>query len=396
MRILFVHNKYQYRGGEDTTLESERLLLLAKGHDVEVLEFDNYNIKGLSAKIRTGISSFYNGQSARKLASSIESFKPDIIHVHNLFFNSSPSSLYKAKALGIPVVMTVQNYRLICANAMLLRNNKVCELCVTHTFPLAGIRYKCYRSSAVESALVTGITSLHKMLSTWTSKVNHYIVPSYFLKQKLQHSSLKLREHQATVIPNLSEDLAFETGGRSDYFLFVGRLAYEKGIDILVDCFANNPDLTLVIAGDGPEKSNLLSRIRDIPTIRYVGLQPKDEVRALMKKSKALIFPSRWYEGLPLTIIEALSTGTPVIAASLGAMPEMIREGYNGFLFLPGNSVALAERIRQFISVTEGSPDELYLNARQAYLDNYHPETHYRSIISLYETTIANSRSPNV
>ena len=99
---------------------------------------------------------------------------------------------------------------------------------------------------------------------------------------------------------------------------------------------------------------------------------------------------------MPLTIIEALSTGTPVIAASLGAMPEMIKEGYNGFLFLPGNSVALAERIRHFNSVTEGTPDELYLNARQAYLDNYHPETHYRSIISLYETTIANSRSPNV
>jgi glycosyltransferase involved in cell wall biosynthesis len=395
MRILFVHNKYQYRGGEDAVLDMERSLLLAKGHAVDVLEFDNDNIKGLSAKIRTGLSSFYNSRSARMLAGRIESFKPDIIHVHNLFFNASPSILYKAKSLKIPVVMTIHNYRLVCANAMLLRDNKICELCVPHTFPLSGIKYKCYRSSAVESALVTGITSIHKMLSTWASKVNHYIIPSHFLKQKLQHSSLKLKEQQSTVIPNLSEDMAFETGDRSDYFLFVGRLSYEKGIDILVDTFANNRDLTLVIAGDGPEKSNLLSRIRDIPTIRYIGLQPKDEVIALMKKCKALIFPSRWYEGMPLTIIEALSTGTPVIAASLGAMPEMIREGYNGFLFPAGNSVALAERIRHFNSVTEGS-HELYLNARQAYQDQYHPETHYRSIILLYETIIANSRSANV
>lgn len=395
MRILFVHNKYQYRGGEDVTLDLERSLLLSKAHEVEVLEFDNYHIKGLFSKIKTGLSSFYNRTSARALAEKIDSFRPDIIHVHNLFFTASPSILYKAKAMGIPVVMTIHNYRLICANAMLLRNGKVCELCVPHTFPLSGIKYKCYRSSAIESALVTGITSVHKMLSTWHDKVNHYIVPSHFLKEKLQHSSLKLKESEASVIPNLSEDLAFEPGDRSDYFLFAGRLSYEKGIDILLDCFANNRDLTLVIAGDGPEKSNLLNRIRDIPTIRYMGLRTKAEVIALMKRCRALIFPSRWYEGLPLTIIEALSTGTPVIAARLGAMPEMIRDGYNGFLFPAGNSVALAGQIRHFNAVAQGSP-ELYLNARQAYQERYHPEIHYRSIMSLYETTIANSRSANV
>lgn len=391
MRILFVHNKYQYRGGEDTTLDMERALLLSKGHDVEVLEFDNDNIKGITCRIGTGISSFYNTRSARLLSEKIKTFQPDIIHVHNLFYTASPSILYKARAMRIPVVMTVQNYRLVCANALLLRDGKVCELCVPHTFPLSGIKYKCYRGSAVESALVTGIATVHKMLSTWTGKVNQYIVPSHFLKNKLQHSSLKLREQQVTVIPNLADDTGFDAAGRTPDFLFVGRISYEKGIDVLLDCFAANPDLSLVIAGDGPEKSNLLSRIRDIPGINYVGLQSKEQVLSLMKQSRALIFPSRWYEGLPLTIIEALSTGMPVIASDLGAMPEMVKDGYNGFLFPAGNSVALAERIRHFNAVADRS-QELYLNARQAYLDHYHPETHYRSIMSLYETTIANSR----
>jgi glycosyltransferase involved in cell wall biosynthesis len=388
MKILFVHNKYKFRGGEDATLQMEVELLAGKGHEVNVLQFDNDDIDGLFSKIKTGLRALYNGRSAQLLEQRIKNFKPDVVHVHNLFFTASPSVLYKAKAMHVPVIMTIHNYRLICANALLLRDNHVCELCVNKTFPLDGIRYKCYRGSAAESALVTSITSIHKILSTWKNKIDQFIVVSNFMKEKLQHSSLQLPENKTVVLPNLSEDLAPGSGSRSDYFLFAGRLSYEKGIDILLESFANLPQIKLVIAGDGPLKEMVMQRIQNLPNITYAGLQTKEQVASLMKECKALVFPSRWYEGMPITIIESFATGTPIIAAQIGAMPEMIQDGYNGFLFEAGNSVALAHRIRQFESMNEQA-EQLYKDARQTYIDRYHPDIHYNSLLTIYEKTIA-------
>lgn len=388
MKILFVHNKYQFRGGEDATLQMECEVLAAKGHEVSVLEFSNDSIDGLFSKMKAGLSALYNRKSAQLLAERITSFKPDVVHVHNLFFTASPSVLYKAKAMHVPVIMTIHNYRLVCANALLLRDNHVCELCVNKTFPMDGIRYKCYRHSAVESALVTSITSVHKILSTWKNKIDQFIVVSDFMKNKLQHSSLQLPESKTAVVPNLADDLPPNLGGRSDYFLFAGRLSYEKGIDILLDSFASLPQTKLIIAGDGPLKDMVAQRIQSLPNIQYLGLQTKEQVTTLMKQCRALVFPSRWYEGMPITIIEAFATGTPVIGAEIGAMPEMIRHDYNGFLFEAGNSVALTHRIREFESMNEQA-GQLYKDARQTYLDRYHPEIHYQALLAIYEKTIA-------
>ena len=394
MRILFVHNKYKFRGGEDAVVQMEYELLTANGHAVDVLEFDNDEINDLYSKIKTGIAAIYNRRSARLLEKKIKNFNPDIVHVHNLFFTASPAVLYKAKKMGVPVIMTVHNYRLICANALLLRDNHVCELCVNKIFPLDGIRYKCYRGSAMESALVTSITSIHKILATWKNKIDQFLVVSEFMKNKLQHSSLQLPEHKITVVANCAADISANLENRSEYFLFAGRLSSEKGIDILLDSFAKLSAIKLVIAGAGPLQDLVQERIKNLPNITYVGLQTKAQVTSLMKECKALVFPSRWYEGMPITIIEALAAGTPVIASMLGAMPEMIQDGHNGFLFEAGNSVALSDRIRSFDALNEQAA-RLYYNARQTYLDKYHPGIHYATLVSIYEKNIATSRSVN-
>jgi glycosyltransferase involved in cell wall biosynthesis len=388
MRILFVHNTYQYRGGEDTTLDMESALLKAKGHTVDILSFNNNEINGLLAKVGTGIRSFYNLHSARQLKEKINTFKPDVIHIHNLFFTASPSILYAARQMNIPVVMTVQNYRLICANALLLREQQVCELCIQKTFPLDGIRYQCYRSSYVESALVTGITSIHKILSSWNKKVDQYIVPSEFLKNKLHYSSLKLPFDKLAVKPNFIQDVGTTENDREDFFLFVGRISPEKGVTSLVKCFANNPASKLVIAGDGPDKEMLIESIKDLPNITYIGQQPKERIIALMKACKALIFSSLWYEGLPLTIVEAFATGTPVIASKLGAMAEMITDGFNGFHFMPGDTAGMQDKIMQFSALPAAQRDQLYKNARQTYITRYHPDVHYTAILGIYEKAI--------
>jgi glycosyltransferase involved in cell wall biosynthesis len=166
VKILFIHNRYKQFGGEDVAVEQEAALLLAKGHEVNTLLFENRNITGFFPKLKAASQSVYNFSSARKVKKAIKELKPDIIHVHNFFFTASPSVLFVSHRHKIPSVFTIHNYRLVCSNALLLRNNKVCELCISKKFPLHGIRYKCYHNSRSASALVTLITGIHKLFGT--------------------------------------------------------------------------------------------------------------------------------------------------------------------------------------------------------------------------------------
>lgn len=392
MRILFVHNKYKYRGGEDTVLNTEFDLLIAKGHEVEKLIFDNNNIIGFTKKIQSGISSIYSITSARLLEEKINEFKPDVIHIHNLFFQASPSIIIKANKLNVPVVLTIHNFRLICSNALLLRNNKTCELCINEVFPLHGIKYKCYHSSSVDTALVTAITGIHKVLSTWRNKIDVIISLSSFMKEKLVNSSLRLPKNKIVIKPNFVPDSEIINYKKENFYLFVGRLTKEKGIHFLISYFLNHPNQKLKIAGDGPEFSNVLEKIKNASNIEFLGQQSKEDILKLMGASKALLFPSIWYEGLPMTIVEAFSVGTPVIASNIGSMAEMIQNEYNGFLYNPEDAKEL-ERSINSIQNSDLTYEELCNNARKTYLKNYHPDVHYKAIMEIYLNAINNKKS---
>jgi len=365
MRILFIHNRYQQKGGEDVAVELESELLKEKGHEVRVLYFENDHINPLRA--------IGNSKSYRRGREEITNFKPDIVHVHNLFFEATPSVLRAFAVKNIPVVMTVHNYRLICANALLLRNNRPCELCVPHRFPSYGVRFKCYRHSMAASAMVVAITGTHKVKGTWKNMVDRYIFLTDFAKSRFIGSSLKVGSEKMTVKPNFVNDVGIG-GEREDFFLFVGRLSEEKGIETLVEVAKH---FRILIIGEGPyfiaDDSGFLGKLN------------REEVLDYMKRCKALIFPSIWYEGLPFTILEAFATGTPVIASKLGSMAEMIQDGHNGFHFEAGNADDLREKLHLFDRLTPEERNQLSANARATYLEKYHPDIHYERIISIYE-----------
>src|SRR5437762_4639584 len=311
MKVLFIHNRYQQAGGEDVAVEAESRLLQEKGHQVQTIVFTNAAHPGIFEKAGAGWKAIYNGDTYRVIKKRIQEFRPDVVHVHNLFFVASPSVLFAADRLKIPVVLTVHNYRLVCANALLLRNNKPCELCVGKTFPLYGIRYRCYRSSMAETALVTAVTGIHKILGTWQKKVTRYVVLTEFAKSKLSNSSLHLQPGKFIVKPNFIADPGEGSARREDFFLFVGRLSKEKGVLLLLQAFSAMPGSRLVIIGEGPEKEFLQQQFANAVNVTFAGKLNKEEVLETMKISKALIFPSIWYEGLPFTIIESFATGTP-------------------------------------------------------------------------------------
>jgi glycosyltransferase involved in cell wall biosynthesis len=367
--------------------ELEVGLLKQKGHDVEVLQFDNYQISTAAGRIKAGLQAFYNFSSARKTADAIDRFKPEVIHIHNLFFIASPSVLFVAKKYRIPVIVTVHNYRLVCSNALLIRNNQVCELCINKTFPLAGIRYKCYRNSAVESAFATSVTGIHKLLKTWNNYVSQYVVLTQFAKNKLLASSLNLKEHQLSVVSNFVPDEGPYSLPRERYFLYVGRLAAEKGLPVLIKAFADLQSETLIIIGDGPQRQVLEEQSFLHSNIRFLGKKNKTEVMDFLGHCTALVFPSICYEGMPYTILEAFSMGTPVIASNLGAMAEMIKDGYNGFLFEPGDPASLKDSILKFKRLGE-QQNVLSRQARLTYEKSYHPQIHYNAMMPIYQKAI--------
>jgi glycosyltransferase involved in cell wall biosynthesis len=226
----------------------------------------------------------------------------------------------------------------------------------------------------------------HQAIGTWRTKVNAYILLTRFAKRKLMESSRSIPEDLMIVKSNSVPDYGCVSSPRVNSFLFVGRLVEEKGIATLVKA-AINSEVNIVIIGEGPLSDFVSDAARQYSNIHYLGSQDKESVIDCMKLCSALIFPSIWYEGFPMTILEAFSTGTPVIASNLGSMAEIIQHGYNGLLFEPGNEHDLA---RKMADIQNRSVDlkELSNNARSTYVRQYTSDRNYNRLMSIYNRVI--------
>jgi glycosyltransferase involved in cell wall biosynthesis len=386
VKILILHNKYKIPGGEDAVVLNEAHLLEEYGHDVKVFYFSNEDINGIVSKIKSGVNAFYSYKSKAEVKRVIESFSPDVIHVHNYFPKFSPSIFYLAKGMDIPIVQTIHNYRYICPGALLLRDENICELCISKTFALPAIRNRCYRNSYLETGVVTSINYVHNKLGTWQSKIDRLITLTEFAKQKFLESSFSAPKKKYIVKPNFVEDFGFNFE-RGDHFLFVGRLSKEKGIDILLNAFKSN-HLPLVIVGGGPLEEEVRLAASRHENIIFKGYQKPEDVREQMKSCKALIFPSIWYEGMPMTILEAFSTGCPVVVSAIGGMAELVSDGYDGLHFEVGNSEDLILKLDSI---------ELAMNrnARNTYEKKYSPTRNYQSLIEIYTQVIDEKATNN-
>jgi glycosyltransferase involved in cell wall biosynthesis len=338
----------------------------------------------------------HNPGSTRKIREKIEHFNPDIIHVHNFFPLVSPSIFALAKRINIPIILTLHNYRLICPSATLVHSGKIYERSIHSFFPIDAIMKGVYRNSRLQTAAVAIMVAWHNLIGTWRYKVDFYIALSNFAKEKFKSSALAIPEERMVVKPNFVPDFGIGHSTRDNELLFVGRLVEEKGIRVLLRATRLLP-FKLTIIGDGPMRKLVTDAARINPNIHYLGFQDKTNIARYMKKCKALIFPSIWYEGFPLAILEAFSTGTLVIASDLGAMSEIIHNGINGLLFEAGNERALVAKIAEIDAQPE-SAKRLANNARLDYLAHYTPEKNYGSLASIYNKalTIKKQRHDNM
>lgn len=388
MKILIVHNKYQQAGGEDSVFEAETDLLLKHGHSVETLVFDNKRIESGLDKILSGLRIFYNSMSAHKIQLCINSFKPDIIHVHNFIPLATPAVFFVAKRNKIPVVATLHNYRLICPSATLFYDHKIYEKSVHSVFPIDAILKGVYRNSRFQTAAIAAMNAFHNLAGTWRKKVDKFIVLTEFAKETFINSALRVELKQFAVKPNFVVDPGMGEDNRDNYFLFVGRLSDEKGIETLLEA-CRLADFKLTIIGDGPLREMVEEYAKENPNIEYLGFQKKTVIFKKLKHCKALIFPSVWYEGLPMTIIEAFATGTPVIGSRIGAVKEIINDNFDGLLFSPGDAKDLTAKISQMLhsEISRSMSD----NSRTTFLSRYTPDINYSILSQIYREAIAHA-----
>jgi glycosyltransferase involved in cell wall biosynthesis len=344
VRILQVHTRYREPGGEDVVVKAEAELLRAAGH--EVVQWQAQNPQGTSGAVAALALSPWNFHAARSLGRVATRLRPHVAHVHNTWFAMSPSVLPALRRAGVPVVMTLHNYRLLCANGMLFRDGRPCEDCIG-THPWHGLRHRCYRDSALQSLPAAGTIALHSLLGTWRREVSLFLALNEFSRARFVSGGLP--PERIHVKPNFVTDPGSRTvpNSASPSILYVGRLVAEKGVGVLLEAWrrAAVGSLELVIVGDGPMRP-ALQRLA-VPGVRFAGRLPAEEARRRMLAARALVLPSLSYEGQPMAALEALAAGVPVLASDIGGMPELLRPLGSCWLVPPGVEEAWAAALRR-------------------------------------------------
>ncbi|CAL80626.1 putative glycosyltransferase, group 1 [Bradyrhizobium sp. ORS 278] len=379
MKILVAHNQYQGRGGEDVVFDAETALLREAGHQVETLTVSNHAINSLASRVAATLSVVDSRFGRQAIGEAIERHRPDVVHVHNFFPRLSPAIFDVCRQFGVPAVATLHNYRTICSGGMLLRNGRVCHECLDAGDQIRGIIHRCYRASYVGSAASAWMITSHKRRGTWTRPGIRFIALTEFARDLFARSGFDA--DTIDVKPNFLPDPGEPDGAaRREGLLFVGRLSPEKGVDDLI-CAAATAGVPLRIAGGGPEHERL--RREAGPNVTFLGEISRTEVLREMSTTRALVVPSRWYEGFPMVVVEAFARGTPVLASRLGALAEIIRDRETGALNPPGNIAALASNIAEFAG-DHALADRCGRSARQTYLSRYTPHANLRLLEAIY------------
>jgi glycosyltransferase involved in cell wall biosynthesis len=320
MRILVLHSRYAsgHLSGENRVVADEARLLEEAGHDVCVWAPSGDGLRGARA-LRAGVQAVWS----RAAANAVRGFRPDVVHCHNLFPLLSPAVLRQASG-DAPVVVTLHNYRLLCLPATFVRDGRSCEDCLGR-IPWRGAVYGCYRGSRAAGTPLALSLTLHRAVGSF-DRVSLYLAVSDFVREK--HVEAGFPRARIRVKPNFVRP-SERRRGPGDAFLYVGRLAPEKGIRELVEAWRAVP-ARLVVVGDGPEAERL--RSSSPPNVELRPPVPPDEIPRLLASARALVFPTLAYEGAPRAILEAFAAGVPVLAHGVGAVPELVEDGVSGLL----------------------------------------------------------------
>ncbi len=406
MKILLANNFHYIRGGAERAYFDLAKILTKRGHEVaffsslheknQETKWSKYFIKardlnkdyGFFTSLKIGFSYLYNFSAKKNMEKLIKDFKPDVIHLHNIHY-LSPSIIDAAKKHNVPVVMTLHDYKPICPERTMYVRGKIWEKSKGGKF------YKCFFDRCIKDSYFKSFGGaleayLHKVLKIY-EKVDAYISPSKFLADKFKEFGFK---NNILNIPNplLEASFNFEKENKySNYLLYFGRLTEEKGIDDLIKAFSKiSGNIKLLIVGDGPQKEELIKISNKANVSKKIVFIPRKsgaELWTLVKDAKAVIFPSKWYENYPYSVLEPMSLTKVLICAKVGGIPEMVEDNKTGLIYESGNISSLKEKI-EYVLENEEKIKEMGENAKEIIRTRNSQEEYYKKLIEIYNNII--------
>jgi glycosyltransferase involved in cell wall biosynthesis len=382
MKILQIHNHYGGFSGESSVLAVHKELLEKHGHTVKVYSRSSEELYKMPlGSVKAFFWAFYNRKSIDDLKTILDSFDPDIVHIHNLFPIISPAILPFIKGRGKKIVMTVHNYRLVCPNGLFFNDRGICEKCA------GGREWQCALNNC-ESSMPKSVgyflrNAWARMQGYYSENVDAFLCLTDFQRKKLVDNGFPAdRCHIYPNFDDLSADYhnLLKTPDKRKGILFIGRLNRQKGADFFVQAAGKCPDIPVFMAGH-PDPSCV--DVKSLPpNVRWLGAIDEAEKYRILSEVRCLAFTSRSYEGFPMVFLEAMKMGLPVIAPNLAGYPEIIREGINGRLFKPGDVDGLA-RVMRSLHDNLGDIELFGNNGRRILQEEYSVDVWYKGYMEL-------------
>ncbi|BBB33401.1 group 1 glycosyl transferase [Thermotomaculum hydrothermale] len=403
IKVLQINNYHYLKGGSETVYLKTGELLQRKGHDViffsvrdkEILDtkhssyfINPVDFKNLPffKKVLMVKRFFYSKDAANSLEKLILDTKPDIAHLHIFYGRLSLSILPVLKKHKIPVVMTVHEYRMLCPMYLMLdRKGKICEKCAKGNY-FHCVFKRCNRGKLLDSMGVSFECFFRDLFFPYEKHIDKFIMVSKFIMKKHIKYKPELEEKSVQIYNFINFDKLTPYHSHENYYLYFGRLSKEKGIFTLLKAWKNFPELKLKIAGSGNEEANLKRMIKEnnLKKIKLIGLKKDKELEEIGRKAKFVIVPSEWYENNPMSVIESLALGTPIIGANIGGIPELISDGLTGFLFESKNTSSLIRAIEKAEILDEHKYKEFSKSAHSFAKENFNSEIYYNKLLEVY------------
>ena len=393
-KVLVGHNHYIQPGGEDRVFSSEVQLLKDHGHEVIEYIEDNRRIPSMHPA-DVALQTVWSRSTYQRLLGVLEAERPDVAHFHNTFPLISPSAYSACRKAGVPVVQALHNPRLVCASANFYRDGHLCQDCLGKTPPWPAVVHRCYRHSAIQSAVVASMLTVHRVLQTWPRMVDIFVVPTEFYRKKyieagLPGDRIMIKPHFVDPDPQVRDPHS-----EGEYALFVGRLDPEKGVETLLQAWKLLGRLPLKICGDGQLAERVLDFARQndlVGCVELTGWLPHEQVIRLMKGAKFLVWPSEgYYETFGYVAVESYSCGIPVIASRIGVLGEVVIDGETGLHFEPGEAADLAQKV-QWAWDHPAETAEMGRRGRAVYEARYTAERNYPILHGIHEAAIEHAR----
>lgn len=412
MKILIVNYRYFISGGPEKYMFNITKKLESEGHEVIPFsvhsnknietEYSKYFVEPIGSRDATYFDeckktpktiiqmlsrSIYSKEVEKAIKKEIKDVKPDLVYIIHFVNKLSPSVICGAKKMGVPVVLRLSDYFLLCPRFDFLRNKKICEDCLSKGYK-ACIKNRCVKNSLFASIIRVFSMKFHKFINVYKD-VDAFITPSNFLKNKLIENGFdkdKINLIPTFTIKNLNNDS--ENIGK--YGLYFGRISEEKGVETIVKAYQKIPDHFLKIMGD--DTTDEAIRLKEyvsknnMKNVEFVGFKIGDELEDIIENSRFTLIPSIWYDNLPNTALESMAYKKPIIASNIGSLPELVEDNMNGLLFEAGNPDELKDKI--IMLDDNASVKTLGNNGKEKLDDIFSIEKHYQQLMNVFNNVL--------